>query len=385
MECKFITNGMAIDYFGTVKPCCTFQPDTEYRKQNNIKIVDLSTWPQNHTIDRIAKDLLHDRWPNECSECQKIENQGRGDSMRLNAQSSYNDYNKEDITLEIRAGSVCNFACQTCWPQASSRVSQFYHQAKINFIPSQDMDWDFELLDPIKHRIRNIVLLGGEPFYDKRCKEFLNWLKNKKLTIPLTIFTNGSVLDRNFIDSYPGKLTIVFSIDAIGRPSEYIRFGCRWEEVLENYIYCRQAPDVDARINITTSPYNYYYLPDLIEWISKDWPGIVTFGIASSSKNSNYMDESVFPTKNRSSLESRVIAATDIIKNASNITFAQQINAINALKSISTNLKNLPYDQNKHGRIKSFIRSMDQVKNINIWDYCPEAAGYLDINPTRLE
>ena len=28
----------------------------------------------------------------------------------------------DDITLEIRPGNTCNFACQTCWPEASSRV-----------------------------------------------------------------------------------------------------------------------------------------------------------------------------------------------------------------------------------------------------------------------
>lgn len=384
MECKFTINGLSIDYFGTVKPCCIFEPDSDYQKENNIKFTNLVGWHQGKSINKIKQSLSQDDWPSECGFCQKIEMQGRKDSMRLNAQSAYSDYNDQDIILEIRAGSICNFACQTCWPQASSRVAQFYRRAKIDFIPSHDMDWDFNLLEPIKNRIRSIVLLGGEPFYDKRCLEFLDWLKNKKSTSSLTIFTNGSMINQEFVKSYLGKLTIVFSIDAINRPSEYIRFGSVWKDVQENYQYCRGIPNTEVRINITTSPYNYYYLPDLMGWISRDWPGIVTFGMASTSMNSDYMDESVFPIEHRSAIEIRVGTAIDIIKNVSSIDPMQRINAVNALSSIINNLKNFPYDRDKHERIKTFIKSMDQVKKIKIWNYCPETAGYLDINPGSL-
>lgn len=383
MECKFATNGLAIDYFGTVKPCCAFRPDDDYRIKNNIKIVNLANWQQNPPINKIKQDLSRDIWPVECSQCQQIEEQNRGDSIRLNAASAYQQYTQEDITLEIRGGSVCNFACQTCWPQASSRVAQFYQKSNIDFVPHHDMDWTFDHLDPIKHRLRDIVLLGGEPFYDRRCLEFLSWTQQEKINAALTIFTNGSVLDQNFLRDYPGKLTIVFSIDAVGSAAEYIRFGSIWDTVQENYEYCRRLSKIETRVNITTSPYNYYHLPNLIEWLAQDWPAVVSFGMAGTSSNSLFMDESVFPLEYRDALITRVIQAADIVKH-SDIESMQQANAIGALESIAENLKHTPYDQTKHDRMRSFIHNMDRVKNIDIWNYCPEIAGYLDINPTKL-
>jgi len=384
MECKFITNGIAIDYFGTIKPCCVFRRDQDYNDNNNIHQVSLVDWHQSQKIINIKKELAQDRWPKECSVCRDIESQGRGDSMRLNAQSSYKHYDDKDITLEIRGGSVCNFACQTCWPQASSRVAQYYRQSNMDFVPSQDMDWDFSKLDSIKHRLRDIILLGGEPFYDKRCLKFLDWLVKEKVTASVTIFTNGSVLNRNFLNNYEKNLTLVFSIDAVDLAAEYIRFGTDWKIVKENYMYCRQLPNVQTRINVTTSPYNYYYLPNLMSWISQDWPSVVSFGAADTSTNSSYMDESVFKTEHRSDILTQVIRSIDIVKSAT-IEEMQKINAINALEAIVNNLKNKTYDHQRNLRLKSFIESMDRVKNIDIWNYCPEIAGYLDINPNKLE
>lgn len=383
MECKFLTNGIAIDYFGTVKPCCIFRPTQKYRDNNSIKTVNLSEFHLTSDVIKIKNELAQDRWPEECGYCKEIESQSRQDSTRLNGLKSYSQYNNNDIFLEIRGGSTCNFACQTCWPQASSRVSQFYKQANLSFVSTQDMDWDFDVLTKIKYRLRDIVVLGGEPFYDKNCLKFLNWLQKESIFVPLIIFTNGSMLDKKFIDGYQGKLTIVFSIDAVGLPSEYIRYGSDWKIVKNNYKYCLDHPKVETRINITTSPYNYYYLPDLLSWILNNWPDVVTFNTANTSKNSYFMDESVFTKKYRPLLIDRLNSI--VIKlGRSPIEEMQKINAQNALQSITKNLLTIDYNPEYHKQIKFFIQTMDRVKNSNIWDYCPETAEYLDINPTKL-
>ena len=124
-------------------------------------------------------------WPKNCNFCKQQESQGRNDSVRLNGLSSYSNYSQDDITLEIRPGSVCNFACQTCWPAASTRVKSYYDQAKITIVKkdlltSVDVEEknnfeNFDFLNPIAHRLKSVVLLGGEPFYDKNCLNFLDW------------------------------------------------------------------------------------------------------------------------------------------------------------------------------------------------------------------
>ena len=93
---------------------------------------------------------------------------------------------------------------------------------------------DFDFLLPVAKRIKNVVLLGGEPFYDKACLKFLSWAQDN-LTANLMMFTNGSVVDLDFLQSYPGRITLVFSIDAVGPAAEYVRYGIVWEEFLKNY------------------------------------------------------------------------------------------------------------------------------------------------------
>ena len=175
----------------TVRPCCIWQFDQTYKQTHQLDRVNLVTWHNNADVQK-AKDLLKNNvWPKNCSFCEQSETQGRSDSMRLNAASSYANYNQDDITLEIRPGSVCNFACQTCWPAASSRVAQYHHRAgmiDIRNVNSQSMD-NFDFLLPVASQIRSAIVLGGEPFYDPSCQKFLHWAQ-QHLTATITVFTN---------------------------------------------------------------------------------------------------------------------------------------------------------------------------------------------------
>lgn len=384
MDCMFASNGLAVDYFGTVKPCCTYRPDAAYRQRNQVKQIDFVNWHRSKDMVQLQQQLDQGQWPEGCVSCQAIEAQNRGDSIRLNGQNSYSHYGQQDITLEIRGGSVCNFACQTCWPQASSRVAQFYRQAGMPFAQPDDADWDFDLLLPVKDRLRDIVLLGGEPFYDRRCQQFLSWLNQNSLSTNLVIFTNGSVIDQDFIATYPGKLILVFSIDAIDTPSEYIRYGSVWPVVKDNYLWCRSQSNVETRVNITTSPYNYLYLDQLIAWLALDWPAVVSFGAASHNLNSDYMDESVFPLDVRANIIAKLQRAVGAINDA-DIEIMQQHNARNAIASIIANLSRQAYNSHKHQRLRDFVIKMDTAKGIRIEDYCPETAEYLSISPAKFD
>ena len=383
MNCKFVTNGLALDYSGVVKPCCVYKPSPEYQSKNHISKVDLINWHHKPDIVAIKNQLDNNQWPSGCWVCRDSEAQGRGDSMRLNGESAYHFYGDDDITLEIRPGNICNFACQTCWPQASSRVASYYTQADIGFVESKMSTWDYTLIEPIKHRIKNIVVLGGEPFYDTKCVEFFKWLNRERIACPITIFTNGSTIRRQVLEEMTNPVTLVFSIDAMGRQAEYIRYGTDWKKLLDNYRYARTLKHVDVRVNITTSPYNYLYLEQLIEWLSADWPSMVTFGIASSSPNVRFMDESVFPLDQRQRIIDSLTQAQTHLLNT-NASLDQQDNAHMALQSIINNLKDMPYDTSKNSTLVNFIEKMDRVKHINIRDYCPEVLECLCINGTKL-
>ena len=371
MDCKFITNGVAIDYSGLIKPCCIFKPDATYAQHNHIQQVDLAVWHQTQPIQQLKNTLAAGQWPESCKSCKDIEQQGRGDSMRLNGLNSYGAFDSQDITLEIRPGNVCNFACQTCWPAASSRVTQFYKQADMDFVPVVTSSWDYRSILPLRDRIKNVVILGGEPFYDKNCLKFLDWA-TQHLTANIILFTNGSHVNWDWIDQFPGKITMVFSIDAIGKPAEYIRFGTEWSTVYANLQRAQSHPKLELRVNITTSIYNYWYLDQVIYMLMANWPSVVSFG----HPRELHLLESVVPPQYRPQLINQLQDTINKIK-LSKIEYGQRYNARNVIQSILNNLRQSEWDPVEFKKFKDYVGAMDRVKRIDIADYCPELADIL--------
>ena len=368
MDCKFIQHGIAVGYDQIINPCCAWHTSDRWNASNHIKDTDLSTWHQSSKVIEIKSQFESGVWPSPCTKCKQREDAGRQDSVRLCGTQAYSHYAENDITLEIRPGSVCNFACQTCWPAASSRVAQYHSQAGLINIEDVNSNAlkDFSFLTPISHRIRDVILLGGEPFYDKSCKLFLDWAQ-KNLNANLIMFTNGSVIDLDWINNYPDKLTIVFSLDAVGRPAEYIRYGTVWQEVASNFNRLRTQTDVEVRVNITSSPYNYHLMDQLIDMLLVDWPDVVTFGVASGETFS----EKVIPVAHRASTISKL---EQTIKNIqqSNVEIGQMHNAVNAIQSIVNNLRTFEFDEELNKKWIDRTLRLDAVKHISAGDYDDE-------------
>lgn len=367
MQCKFLEHGVAIGYDHVVKPCCEWIQDSEWDKQNHISQVNLTTWHQSTQVLQIRDQLSQGNWPKACERCAQIEHSGRQDSMRGNGLSAYRDFQDNDITLEIRPGSICNFACQTCWPAASSKVAQYHHQAGIIDIKSVDSSKidNFDFLLPVVDRIRNVVLLGGEPFYDPSCKKFLSWAQHN-LQANITMFTNGSHVDWSWVDSYSGKIIMVFSIDAVGPPAEYIRFGTDWPVVFDNFCQAQKHPKIDLRVNITASVFNYPYIESVIDLLIPRWPTVVSFG---QPQHSPHLCEPAVPPAHRKIVVEQLIDTISKIW-AADIEIGQQHNAANALQSIVNNLLSDNFNPKLHQTLKKFVADMDRVKHVQVQDYC---------------
>jgi sulfatase maturation enzyme AslB (radical SAM superfamily) len=381
MHCKFLDHGIAIGYDGVVKPCCVWQADSDWRGNNHMSGVDLVTWHQNSDLKAIRDQMAQDTWPTSCQRCESHESQGRFDSMRGNGNTAYHDYQDGDITLEIRPGAVCNFACQTCWPEASSRVVDFYHKAgllSMTEIAKTGLD-QFNFLEPVSSRIKNVVLLGGEPFYDPNCKKFLAWAQHH-LTANIVMFTNGSQIDWTWLESYQRQITLVFSLDAIGKAAEYVRFGTDWGQVAANFGRARTIKNVEVRVNVTTSIYNYYYLDRTLRWLMPDWPAVVSFGtpgsISTKGIDQRTFDERLVPDVFRPNLRDRLTDLVTSLEQA-NIELGQKQNAMGAVQSIVDRLHKVPFDAVSFERWRVFVKQMDSAKRIRIDDHCPELSSLL--------
>lgn len=376
MNCKFLSNGLAIQYHNFVKPCCTWQADDQWIADHALDKVNLVTWHQHADLVTAREQLANNIWPKNCRDCELVESQGRQDSIRLNGESAYSQFNENELTLEIRPGSVCNFACQTCWAPASTRVEQFYRQAGIINIYSDITKNKFDNYDfllPVANKLKSIIVLGGEPFYDPACLQFLQWA-SENTQAEITAFTNGSVVNIDLLQSFDRKFTLVFSLDAVGTAAEYIRFGTDWPKVWANYQRVKLLPNVATRINITTSPYNYFYFSDVLDLVLDDWPEVISFGPTMEE----HFSEHIVPIKLREKIIGKLESTIDKLQQAT-IEVNQKVNAVNSIQAIIKNLTELPYSPTLHNQFIEFVGKMDLVKHANFADYCPDIVELLTV------
>jgi hypothetical protein len=376
MECKFLSNGIALQYHDFLKPCCTWRSDDQWRSNHTVQKVSIVNWHQHPDLVQARQQLADNVWPKGCEDCRVVEEQGRADSIRLGGASAYANYSLDDITLEIRPGNVCNFACQTCWTPASTRVADFYKRAGLadpfkDYVKNTSSPYDSLLA--VKDRLKNIIVLGGEPFYDPSCLEFWQWsLANTRAD--LSAFTNGSVLRTDLLANTDRKFTLIYSLDAVGHAAEYIRFGTIWSDVQSNFDHVRkELPHVEVRVNITTSVYNYYSLLDVVSLLAQDWPKVVSFGIAAE----DIFTEAVIPTSLRPKLTARLAECLTVLDSA-NIESDQKSNAVNAVTAIINNLNTVKYNRELHEKFVDYVTKIDRAKNAYLVDYCPEVSELLD-------
>jgi len=364
MECKYLDHGLAFGYSNVVKPCCYFVTDNNWNKNNNLNSVDLKSWHNSTDVNLLKEELLNEKFPVNCTICKNIEKQNIKNSPRQDSFITYKNFNHDDITIEIRPGVTCNFSCQTCWPNASSRVKKDYKKANIEIRnESVHKITNFDYLAQIKDRIKNVIVLGGEPFYDKNCKKFFEFAE-KNLNADLHIFTNGSLVDFNFIKNYNGKIIIIFSLDAIDKSSEYIRFGSNWNIILKNYLETKKLTNVETRINITVSVYNVCYINNLLEFLLNSPPNVINFGYV----NEEHFDIKVIPKEYRNTIIEKInFSIKKVI--LSKIEKNQQIHIVNNLKYIINKLLNDEWDKINFEKWQNFVKTMDKVKNIDIRDY----------------
>jgi uncharacterized Fe-S cluster-containing radical SAM superfamily protein len=135
-------------------------------------------------------------------------------------------------TIDVRWTNLCNFACVYCGPEFSSKWVN-----ELNFKiekPSEQQLSDFkEYIFKNARQLKHVYLAGGEPLL---MKENLELLKELNSDVNLRINTNLSKVDTGVFDAVCGFKNVhwTVSVETIKDEFEYIRFGGRWSDFLDN-------------------------------------------------------------------------------------------------------------------------------------------------------
>jgi radical SAM protein with 4Fe4S-binding SPASM domain len=296
-KCNLMLNHLAIiDEFGYISPCCIFSRRNEINqfkdfRINTIEDTDLNNVLKSKKWSDFRDEMESDTFIPECKNCKTPESLGRA-SQRQWYNTAYpvsDPLFLED--LEISLDFTCNMMCRICRPGQSSKwKSATTLLEKLSKI-SEDIDGIYNVgknVDSYGKSIENIIkntdfsklkrihIVGGEPFYSKKLKPFLEKIttdtKIEELTIKFN--TNGSIFpsDEMLNTLLKAKsLEINFSIDAIGDLASVIRYGVEWQTIHDNickWIKLRETHrNIKLSLHTVISVLNINVLQSILDYI----------------------------------------------------------------------------------------------------------------------
>lgn len=232
------------------------------------------------------KLMLEGQRPTECDYCWKVEDSNKDvintysdrivKSSNVWARPFTSDiiakgwnHDTNPTSMEVNFGSVCNFKCSYCNPEISSKWMEEARQHgayklhdreynSIEWLKEQDRipipnkeynpyieafwKWWPDIVDELKI----FRITGGEPLLNKNTFDVLDYLiENPKPNLRLSINSNLCV-PKTLIKQFVEKMQIIqdkkavkefvvyTSCEAHGAKAEYIRYGLKYQEWLEN-------------------------------------------------------------------------------------------------------------------------------------------------------
>lgn len=288
---------LSMDVNGSSRPCCKFaqpSPDSAYQL-TNLQDGTLDQVWNGEAMQRLRQDFRAGEQPGECSSCWNEEAAGIPsfrqtylDHRGISTTPDYDDLTPEHpAALDLKLTNACNLKCRICGPVASSlwlreELAAAGDHADPYLVENKDyfrankITRDDDNLATFRRwlpHLDHVELTGGEPMLSRENREILELIvaegRPERMTLLLT--TNATVVDERMLDLLPafGAVVLTLSIDDIGERFEYERSPGKWSdtEVIIDRYATMASRRVQVSINCSVSPFNVWYLPELVEWL----------------------------------------------------------------------------------------------------------------------
>lgn len=253
--CPAVWNHLCINTVGKNRLCCN-----AITQENDYFLTNFDNhWTKFR--DKIKQQMLNNEKPDVCKSCWDKEEIGVT-SLRQQFIENYNNRNEvlnfSDNTvleLDLKLGNYCNLSCRMCSSFSSSSYAkefkQIYKDTGIDY-GLNDFEktyvqnkWytDPAFVNSIKSMIDNglkqLKFTGGEPLMVPSVKTLLEYCieSNKANNIDIVLITNGTLLNKNWIDILNNfrHVSFIFSIDGVKDTFEYIRHPAKWDQVIGSF------------------------------------------------------------------------------------------------------------------------------------------------------
>jgi MoaA/NifB/PqqE/SkfB family radical SAM enzyme len=187
--------------------------------------------------------------------------------VSLNTYKSIDTFNLS--TIDIRWNNTCNFACAYCSPEFSSKWATEL-EVRFDEVPRRRLEQMKQYVFDRAEQLKHVYMAGGEPLLMKENLELLEILQEKNPQVNLRINTNLSKTGTRVFEKiceFPNVHWTV-SVDEMGAEFEYVRYGGKWKDFLDNLTRIRKL-DHKITFNMLHHLLNYRSLFDTIEFFQK--------------------------------------------------------------------------------------------------------------------
>jgi len=252
-KCAAINHSITFYPDGKVGPCCQIKAD--YLKSSDVI----------YATDRFS-DLLTTEPPEACETCVQKEHNNIP-SLRQRFNEILNTENDSIQYLDFRNTNECNLKCRYCGPHFSNKWAE-----ELGIQPAtkkHKISTDLFLSENISH----IYYTGGEPMMNGDHWQLLEQLVEKDYakTITLDYNTNLTLLQykkKNISQLWKKfkNVNLQVSIDAVGKPLEYIRSGSNWASIEKNMQIALAMENVNLSLSPVISILNIWWIDKLYDY-----------------------------------------------------------------------------------------------------------------------
>jgi MoaA/NifB/PqqE/SkfB family radical SAM enzyme len=269
--CPIPWTGFMYNSNGDVMNCIRSQRPIGNLKNNSIQEILLG--------NTTTKEQMLDHKPGiGCDVCYDLEGDKKGYDMisdrifylkelKTVDKTLYDDPANFDLhTIDIRWSNICNFACVYCNPEYSSKWAS--ELKIITKTPQAERVAELkQLVFDRASQLKHVYMAGGEPLLMKENLELLEILQEKNPQVNLRINTNLSKTNTRVFEKvceFPNVHWTV-SVDEMEAEFEYIRYGGKWADFLDNLNQIRKL-DHKITFNMLHHLLNYRSLFDTVKF-----------------------------------------------------------------------------------------------------------------------
>lgn len=334
-------------------------------------------------VQTVKQKLMSGDLDLHCQQCQAGESNGTGNLRQIYKMVSSSvgincakDWSTESVPeyAEFRLSNLCNFKCRMCGPSASHLIADEVEQhpellnyyGKTNSVKmhsSPEFINDIMLLIP---KLKRVQFTGGEPTLIPEVIEIMDVMVDQghSQNISLHITTNVSTINPGFFERLTKfkKSSISMSLDAVGQAAEYIRYGTKWNRVVNNvdsYIDLAKTYDnIVLDVSVALTAYNVMVLDQLFEFLTTK-PAVETMTIMSD--NWIFQPNCLRGNSRQKAIDS--LSAALLLVPQLSLNSSNALNLTQQLQGFKHMLETQTHNDVLSDRFRCATRDLDRIRN----------------------